>query len=304
MKYISLILVLVLSACGNGNQHEQVPEVPLSDFEGEFRVSAGVAQFRVCETYRNFRVVCEDLRSIEISYNNFISIPGDPIKMWISGYKKAMDVTNTGLLDTVIVIKKVLEMKPEQRCPPKLTEKGVGRYTTALQESETTNRKIDLDLFPNGIAIMSTMMSNHKTPAEEEGKWGMNSNGDILLEWPRRGNEMLFTLRNGVLASKMETADGHKLVLERNGDPVFPSGRMLEVIDILKTVAATYRDTSSIEITYDTRIDELIPDSLGMAPIHDILSARYGIDREKLSSRSVLFENAHDVLQFIRHAGR
>lgn len=293
-----------MASCANeqGANDKAGPE--LVHMEGEFRISSGAPQFMNCDDYKNFRAVSPGMKSIELSYNNFIAIPGDPIKMWISGYLDAQDVSGSGLLDSVVVIEKVLEMNANDRCPTRPLTKGVGRYRTVLDTSNAFTRTIELDLYDSGLAIMYTYMHEGMIPAEESGEWGINSNGDVLITWTRREQDMLFSLSNEYLASKMFHPDGKKLVLKLQGPPIFPAGRMLEVIDMMKTLAAPYHDTTGMEIVYSTTINSLIPDSLGMQPVYDILGERYEVSKEKMRSRSMYFENAEDVLQFIRYAAR
>ena len=105
MKYLPLLVsVLLMASCGNEQNDTDNAGPELVHMEGEFRINSGAAQFMNCDNYKNFRAVSPGMKSIELSYNNFIAIPGDPIKMWISGYVDAQDVSGSGLLDSVVVI--------------------------------------------------------------------------------------------------------------------------------------------------------------------------------------------------------
>jgi len=299
MRYVQLALaLLVFGSCTDSNTSEDTGNGEVLDWEGEYRTIGGSPQFTVCKTGKTYPVTGDAalIKSVNISYNNFIAQPESPIKMWMRAIPSAVDLHNTGLMDSVLVFRQLLHMTVDQFCPTKASKEAAGRYSSMVNDKVGMGRKIDFDLYKDGRVIMYTDFLDGKEPAEEEGTWGKNSDNVIVLSWPRRGKEMRFSLANGTLTSRMYHAQDVKLILKRVGDTKYPAGRMVGVIDLLKRAAAPYLDTNNLQIEPHTRIVDLVPDSMGLAPVYDQLAARYGVNRAKLTERLMLFENAEDVL--------
>lgn len=304
-KVFPLLIPFLLAACTDGDNSSSASAQPVvANFEGEYRKKGGEPQFMVCSNRKVYQLIGHPkaMEDLNISYDNFVVMPEDPVKMWMEASLRSLDIHNTGIEDSVLVLHKLLHMTPDHYCPTAQSKELSGRYEALIEDGHSSQRELAFELFQDGMVIMYTKLNGKTRTFEEEGRWGLNSKGTVIIEWSRRGQEMTFSESNGILTSLMAHKDDVRLRLKRTAAVSHPTGYMHEVIDILKTVSAPYVDTTGLEVKFNTRIDQLLPDSVGLSPIYDQLSERYGVKREKLDINSVYFENAKDVLNFVRYS--
>ena len=182
-----------------------------SQYEGELNLSAESVSLTMCSELSTRQIAGPLRKEIARRYAAVHTTPSAPVMAWLEGY-----FVKVPKADSALFVTNVLHMDATKRCPPLPSAELAGHYKTA--------------------AIIYTSVIGPQDPLEEDGTWGVRD-GEVSIQWSRRGNVMTFQEVDGKLVATMQRTDGGEFVLERTGEPDPSGGTLGEVKRILIQIA-------------------------------------------------------------------
>lgn len=250
-------LTLTIFACqGPAVPEPQPPTSADTTWVGELSITAGDTLFMDCSSGRKYKLTGPALDTLQKRYRYFRTKPGQWMKTWVTGHLGVR--SQQGAMDSALYAMSYMHLDGAMRCPPLPRPAASGSYVARFNDpmGERVSR---LDLLPNGDATSYTSLANGRLQAEEDGRWGVDSEEQVVVEWPHREHTMLFRRVNGDLVSQL-SANGKSHVMKHDGDADRMRGAFGRTARWLAASAtANGRPTTPSEIAPSTSLNDLFP---------------------------------------------
>lgn len=239
VRYILFLLLsmLLLLACNGPSKGNDVP-TPAADpiWDGELQFTGKDARFLVCSSSIRYVLVGPGLDTVQKLYDSQRSVPGQRMKAWLTGH---LAEQHPGQHDTAFIVSRIEHIDATLSCPPKPRAALVGRYSVTFADP-LRNREVVLYLQPKGEALMTTSISDTKLPMEQDGIWGVLSNGTLDILWKQLDMHSTYTVTENTLTLSMPKniqGDQDALVFTRNGPADHMAGAQGQVLMWLAATA-------------------------------------------------------------------
>lgn len=214
---------------------------PLTDsiWDGELQFTGQDARFLVCGSSIRYILMGSGLDTVQKLYDSQRSVRGQRMKAWLSGH---LEEQHPGQHDTAFIVSRIEHIDATLSCPPRPRAALAGRYSVTIADP-MRNREVVLYLQPEGEALMTTSISDTKAPMEQDGTWGVASNGTLDIHWRQLDLHSTYTVTENTLTLFMpKSASGEQspLVLTRTGPTERAPGTQGQVLAWLAAVSANH----------------------------------------------------------------
>lgn len=293
----------MLASCTgeNGSEGSSSPTPTDTNWMGETQITRGDTVMMLCGTGRRYRMTGPAVDTLDQRYNYFRTRSGQWVKTWIMGH--LAPVTQNGLPDTMLVVTKLMHMDGGLHCDPIPNQRMSGRYGTDFQDPRNM-RSLQLQLFPNGDATLTTDFHDGSTPLEEDGLWGTDPDGHIQVKWPARDQTMRFQWAQDQLVSDMNLANGN-IILPKLGEADRMMGQYGRTVRWLAAVAAA--NGHAVNASYiqpSMTIEELFPTEQAKAAIQATVGDTLGLDAEGIRLQWAAVTTVKHTVQLMRARSR
>ncbi len=269
--YLLLLLsALLLLACNGptGSSDDPTPQTD-SIWDGELQFTGQDARFLVCGSGIRYVLTGPGLDTVQKLYDSQRSIRGQRMKAWLTGH---LAEQHTGQHDTAFIVSRIEHIDATLSCPPRPRAALVGRYTATLDDPMRA-REITLYLQPGGEALMTTRVSDTKPPLEQDGTWGVSSDGTLDILWRQLGAHSTYTVTEDKLTlsiPKNQPGAHDTFVLTRNGPADSMAGTQGQVIMWLARISASRGFAINTDtVTRATAISDLFRTPDAMSTLRD-----------------------------------
>ena len=303
MRYlIPLFLILSILGCTPPKAAEEAPPTPppAQDLQGEFKVIGDIPEFMLCGSGKRYRVTGAAADSISRVYVSLRTRPGQPMKAWISG---TVDVEASAAgPDSVMRVDALQHLAFDLRCEPIPDPSIIGRYSVELVASARMKRTVVLDLFDDGLVTMYTDLHNGDPVIEEDGIWGRDSEGGVVVKWPRRDHVMQYAYQAGKLIFISTEQGAPSFEMERIGDAIASYGTVGVVTDFLvSTAASSGRTLDPAMIHRNTPLADLFPTAAAKDSLDTAVRTSLGLTEEQMAREWMPVTTVKDVIMIFRH---
>ncbi|MCC7503377.1 MAG: hypothetical protein IT229_12660 [Flavobacteriales bacterium] len=159
------------------------------------------------------------------------------MKAWLTGH---LAEQHPGQRDTAFIVSRIEHIDATLSCPPRPRAALVGRYSASFNDP-MRKREVMLYLQPGGEALMTTRISDTKPPLEQDGTWGVSSDGRLDILWRQLSAHSTYTVTENTLTLSMPKnlqSDHDTFVLTRNGPADRMAGTQGQVILWLAGISA------------------------------------------------------------------
>ncbi|HEY0978643.1 MAG TPA: hypothetical protein VGE21_14315 [Flavobacteriales bacterium] len=292
-----LLPLLFLTSCTpTGTVQEEVPARDTT-WVGELSITAGDTLFMDCPTGRKYKVTGPAMDTLYRRYRYFRTKPGQWMKTWLTGHLGTTQIH--GHTDSALVAVTYMHLDGALRCDPLPRPALSGSFVARFQDP-MGERVVRMDLFPDGEVTSITTLANGAQRAEEDGIWGMDSEEQVVVEWPHREHTMLFRVVDGDLVSQLPHATGAQ-VMERDG----PADRMRGAFGrtarwLSATAAQAGHPMPAEEIRPGTRMSTLFPTPEGRAAVRAQAPDSLLLSDERLRREWDAVEEVRSVVVMMR----
>ncbi len=253
-----LLLLALLTGCGPGGGQSGAPSV-LTDsiWDGEMQVTGQDARFMACGSGIRYAMTGPGMDSTLRLYDSQRSLRGQTMKVWLTGH---LAEQHPGTHDTAFVVARIEHIDATLSCPPRPNRALAGRYEMVLDEPQG-RRVLITELFPNGEVLNTAWLPGKEKPFEMDGTWGVNSAGEVVINWPQLEKKARYGVTENTLTFRDVNAQrGVPVpVLHRTGPADRMGGAFGRVVRWMAAVSARHGGAvDSTTITLATPLGELV----------------------------------------------
>lgn len=294
-----LLVVNLLSACGGSIGGETSNAVASSDWMADLRITAQDTTVRLCGSGKRYHLTGPALDTLADRYRMAVPMHGRWAKVWFHGRIGARMMN--GLADSVLFAEKYQHLDASLRCDPVPDPRISGSYW--MDSTDPSHpRTVRLDLLLNGDVTMHTDFHDGRVPLEEDGRWGTDADGRVVIEWPKRELEMTFTWDTGRLMSD-RAPNGMALTLTNDGPADRLRGQFGRVARWLATSATRAgKPVNASDLLPSTPMEELFATDEARRAL--ALEARDTLhfDTLDMKLRWANVATVQDVVEYLRSA--
>lgn len=245
-------------------------------WEGDVRILPGDTSFVECGTTVPMRLTGPGADSIAQHYTQLSTLPGQWIKTWCSGQ---MVLPGPGL-DSVLQASHYLRMDSSVNCIPVPNEHMAGKYVSISVGQ--TGLITEQNLLLQGGDAVSSITAPNAPLTEDDGNWGIDANGDLVVQLPERKAKLTFMWEKGGLRSKLPNgAPGPTYRLAGHADRM--DGTFGRTATWLAAMAKDQGDTLRAEnLRPSMALDSLFPRPAARAALRASAADTLGMTEQEL----------------------
>jgi hypothetical protein len=299
-----LLFLLLLEACGskenaslNASQDQDVI------WEGELQVTGPDARFMACASGIRYPITGPGLDTVLKLYTNQRSVRGQTMKAWITGH---LSEQHPGQRDTAFVASTINHIDATLSCPPRPNARLAGRYTVSYDDP-TGERTIDTDLFPTGEVLSYTHLPGRSTPLEQDGRWGVNSVGEVEVYWPHIDKRLRYGVTENALTLRDPSAPKGRpvYVMLRSGPARRMDGTFGAVVRWMVAVSNAHGGPiDSLAVHMDVPLDSLLPSEPLRNSLRDSAVTWIPLSAEQQRVEWPAMSTVHDLVGLKRMSDR
>lgn len=284
--------VIALPGCRpSGPQGD--PSPPPMAWEGELRILPGDTAFMPCGIHKAYRLTGPGLDSLARRYAWLRTVPGQWIKAWCNGYLQAGPAEST---DSVLTATAYMHMDSEVNCPPVPVDGLAGSY---LAEAEVPGgihtERLEFQL--GGDALIITTAPGIR--AEVDGRWGLDSDGDLLFTEADGRYSFHYGHKAGRLVRPLPA--GRAVAYRRTGPADRLAGAQGRAARWLAATArAQGRPVQAGDLRPAMRIDSLFPGTAAQEALRRSAADSLGLNEHQLRTTWPAAQTVHDVTKLMR----
>lgn len=290
--WLTLLPCTLLIACGNSTGTGTA--IPEANWEGEVRILPGDTSFVPCGSTVHYKLTGPGLDSIAHRYTFLNTVPGQWIKTWCSGH-----LTSPGPgRDSVLTAARYMHMDSEVRCPPVPNDSMAGNYVSVIQGSLAAITQ-QVMLLHGGDAVLTTTAPGSPF-LEEDGNWGLDADGTLVLELPQRHTRFSYTWSKDGLISHLAHG-GNGPTYEHLGPADRMQGTFGRTARWLAMVATAEGNIVRPEdLRPSMSLDSLFPDPAAKAALRASAGDTLGLSERKLAALWATVDNVKEVNALMR----